>query len=65
MTLIAAYEPPRACEFAVGGIVAIAAGFLGEAGLWLMMAVLTGAALIPVVYSYLLWRRLGRPAPTP
>ena len=51
--------------FTVGGIVAIAAGFLGEAGLWLMMAVLIGAALVPVVYSYLLWRRLGRPAPTP
>ena len=51
--------------FTVGGIVAIAAGFLGEAGFWLMMAVLIGAALVPVVYSYLLWRRLGRPAPTP
>jgi hypothetical protein len=31
--------------------VAIAAGFLGEAGFWLMMAVLIGAALVPVVYS--------------
>jgi uncharacterized membrane protein len=51
--------------FTVGGIVAIAAGFLGEAGFWLMMAVLVGAALVPIVYSYVLWRRLGRPAPTP
>ena len=51
--------------FTVGGIVAIAAGFLGEAGFWLMMAVLLGAALVPVLYSYVLWRRLGRPAPTP
>ena len=51
--------------FTVGGIVAIAAGFLGEAGFWLMMAVLIGAAFVPVVYSYVLWRRLGRPAPTP
>jgi uncharacterized membrane protein len=51
--------------FTVGGIVAIATGFLGDAGFWLMMAVLIGAALVPVVYSYVLWRRLGRPAPTP
>lgn len=49
--------------FTVGGVVAIAAGFLGEAGFWLMLAVLVGAALVPVVYSYVLWRRLGRPAP--
>jgi uncharacterized membrane protein len=51
--------------FTVGGIVLFAAGFLGEAGFWLGMAVLIGAALVPVVYSYVLWRRLGRPGPTP
>jgi uncharacterized membrane protein len=49
--------------FTVGGIVAILAAFLGEAGFWLMMAGLLGAALVPVGYSYALWVRLGRPEP--
>jgi uncharacterized membrane protein len=49
--------------FTIGGVVAIAAAFLGEAGFWVMMAALLGAAFVPVGYSYVRWRRLGRPAP--
>lgn len=43
--------------FMLGGAVTIVSAFFGEAGIWLMLAVMLAAALIPVVYSYILWRQ--------
>lgn len=43
--------------FMLGGLITIACAFLGEIGIWIMLAALLGAAFVPVVYSYLLWRR--------
>ncbi|MBS4059996.1 MAG: SdpI family protein [Bacteroidetes bacterium] len=43
--------------FRVGGVLTIVSAFLGENGFWLMMAGLLFASLVPVVYSYILWRR--------
>jgi uncharacterized membrane protein len=44
--------------FRIGGVLTIVSAFLGENGFWLMMVGLLFAALVPVVYSYILWRRL-------
>lgn len=49
--------------FTLGGVVAIVGAFLGTAGVWLAVMALMIAAIVPVVYSYFLWRKLGRPAP--
>jgi len=46
--------------FLAGGVIVIISAFLGESGVWLMMIGLLGAGLIPVVYSYILWRRENR-----
>jgi uncharacterized membrane protein len=43
--------------FMIAGVVTIICAFLGEAGVWLLMAALLVAALVPIVYSYILWRR--------
>lgn len=43
--------------FIASGIITMLAVFLGEAGLWLFLPVILIAALVPVVYSYILWRR--------
>ncbi len=43
--------------FMLGGAVTIVSAFLGEFGIWLMLAAMLIAALVPVVYSYILWRR--------
>lgn len=43
--------------FRIGGVLTIVSAFLGENGFWLMMVGLLFAALVPVVYSYILWRR--------
>ena len=43
--------------FMLGGIVAIVCAFLGENGIWLMLAAMLAAAFVPIVYSYILWRR--------
>lgn len=43
--------------FMVGGVLVIVSAFLGLNGIWLMLVALLGAALIPVVYSYLLFAR--------
>lgn len=43
--------------FRVGGVLTIISAFLGENGFWLMMVGLLFASLVPVVYSYILWRR--------
>lgn len=43
--------------FMLAGGVTVASAFLGENGLWLMMAAVLAAAFAPIVYSYILWRR--------
>jgi len=43
--------------FMGGGVVVLFSAFLGENGLWLMMVALLVAAFVPVVYSYILWKR--------
>ncbi len=42
--------------FMFGGVMTILSAFLGEAGIWLMLVAML-AAFIPIVYSYILWRR--------
>ena len=46
-----------ATMFMGGGVVVLISTFLGENGIWLMMPVLLLVALVPIVYSYILWRR--------
>ncbi len=43
--------------FLGSGVVVLMSTFLGENGLWLMMAALLVAAFVPIVYSYILWRQ--------
>jgi uncharacterized membrane protein len=43
--------------FMLGGVVVIISAFLGENGIWVVLVALMAAAIIPVVYSYILWRR--------
>jgi len=43
--------------FMIGGAVTIVSAFLGEFGIWLMLAAMFVAAFVPIVYSYILWRR--------
>ncbi len=43
--------------FVVAGVVTIVSAFLGEAGFLLMMIALLAAAFVPIIYSYILWRR--------
>jgi len=38
-------------------VVTIVSAFLGETGFWLMMIAIMVAAFVPIVYSYILWRR--------
>lgn len=42
--------------FLISGVVVLVSAFLGENGIWLMMAALLVAAFVPIVYSYILWR---------
>lgn len=46
-----------AWTFTAAGILVITAGVLGAGVSWAVLGALLLAALIPVVYSYLLWRR--------
>ena len=46
--------------FMAGGVLVILSSFLGENGIWLMMVGLLVAALVPVVYSYILFARLAK-----
>lgn len=46
--------------FIAAGILSLLCVFLGEYGFWLMMILILGAALIPVVYSYILFTRLEK-----
>lgn len=43
--------------FMLGGAVTIISAFLGENGIWLMLAGMLVAAFVPIIYSYILWRR--------
>lgn len=43
--------------FMLAGAITILSAFLGENGFWLMMAAILAAAFVPIVYSYILWRR--------
>jgi uncharacterized membrane protein len=43
--------------FMIGGAVTIVCAFLGENGIWLMLVAMMAAAFVPIVYSYILWRR--------
>jgi uncharacterized membrane protein len=43
--------------FMIAGVVTIVSAFLGEFGVWLLLAAILTAAFVPIVYSYILWRR--------
>jgi uncharacterized membrane protein len=43
--------------FIGAGIICIPCAFLGEAAFWVMMIALMTAAFVPIVYSYILWKR--------
>lgn len=43
--------------FIGAGIVCIPCAFLGEAAFWIMMITMMAAAFLPIVYSYILWKR--------
>ena len=46
--------------FMLGGAATIISAFLGENGVWLMLGAMLIAAFVPIVYSYILWRRETR-----
>jgi uncharacterized membrane protein len=46
--------------FIGAGIVTVFAVFFGESGFWIMFPIIMLAAFVPVVYSYILWRRISR-----
>lgn len=43
--------------FMLAGAVTIVSAFLGENGIWLLITAILIAAFVPIVYSYILWRR--------
>ena len=43
--------------FMLGGGVTIVSAFLGETGIWIMLAAMFIAAFVPIVYSYVLYQR--------
>jgi uncharacterized membrane protein len=43
--------------FMLAGAVTVVSAFLGENGVWLLIAALLIAAFIPIIYSYILWKR--------
>jgi uncharacterized membrane protein len=46
--------------FIAAGIVTILSAFFGEAGFWIMFSIIMIAALVPIIYSYILWRRISK-----
>jgi uncharacterized membrane protein len=46
--------------FVGAGIVTILSAFFGEMSFWIMFPIIMLAAFIPVVYSYILWRRISK-----
>ncbi len=45
-------------SFRIGGLLAMISILFGEYGIWLFLAACLLAAFVPVVYSYILWRKL-------
>lgn len=43
--------------FMLAGALTIVAAFLGENGVWLILAAIFIAAFVPIIYSFILWRR--------
>jgi uncharacterized membrane protein len=43
--------------FVGAGVVSIVCAFLGEVGFWIFTLTLLAAAVVPILYSYILWRR--------
>ena len=43
--------------FMLAGALTIVSAFLGENGVWLLLAGIMIAAFAPIIYSYILWRR--------
>ena len=43
--------------FVGAGVVSIVCAFLGEVGFWIFTLTLLAAAVVPILYSYVLWRR--------
>jgi uncharacterized membrane protein len=43
--------------FVGAGVVCIFCAFLGEVAFWIMMICILAAAFIPIIYSYVLWKR--------
>ncbi|MEZ0396546.1 MAG: SdpI family protein [Anaerolineales bacterium] len=48
--------------FIASGLLIVVSAFLGERGIWLMLAVLMIALFVPIVYSYILFAREEREA---
>jgi len=46
--------------FLLAGIVTIFTGFFGEKSIYFMLAAILLAAFVPVVYSYILWRKVSQ-----
>ena len=46
--------------FIGAGIITILSAFFGEAGFWIIVPVIMVAAFVPIVYSYILWRRISK-----
>lgn len=46
--------------FILGGAVTIISAFLGENGIWLMLAALLAAAFVPMIYSYILFAQSNK-----
>ena len=46
--------------FIGAGIVSFLSAFFGEAGFWIMFIVMMIAAIIPIIYSYILWRNITK-----
>lgn len=44
--------------FIAAGIITMLSVFLGERGIWIMLPAALLAGLVPVVYSYIVWRRI-------
>jgi uncharacterized membrane protein len=43
--------------FMLGGAATIVSAFLGENGIWIILGAMLIAAFVPIVYSFILWRR--------
>jgi uncharacterized membrane protein len=46
--------------FVIAGLVTMLTAFLGERGIWVMLAILMVASLVPVVYSYFVFAQIGK-----